>query len=56
MIPHPAVDLGPVVPELILVGTAILLLLGGATLRRTESLNTSPTFISALAEIVRARL
>ena len=28
----------------------------GATLRRTESLNTSPTFISALAEIVRARL
>jgi len=28
----------------------------GATLRRTESLNTSATFISALAEIVRARL
>jgi ferrochelatase len=28
----------------------------GATLRRTESLNTSPTFISALAEIVKARL
>jgi ferrochelatase len=28
----------------------------GATLRRTESLNTSPTFVSALAEIVRARL
>jgi ferrochelatase len=28
----------------------------GARLRRTESLNTSPTFISALAEIVRARL
>ena len=28
----------------------------GATLRRTESLNTSPTFIAALAEIVRARL
>ena len=28
----------------------------GAQLRRTESLNTSPTFISALAEIVRARL
>ena len=28
----------------------------GATLRRTESLNTSPTFISALEEIVRARL
>jgi protoporphyrin/coproporphyrin ferrochelatase len=27
-----------------------------ATLRRTESLNTSPTFISALEEIVRARL
>jgi ferrochelatase len=28
----------------------------GATLRRTESLNTSPTFIAALSEIVRARL
>jgi protoporphyrin/coproporphyrin ferrochelatase len=28
----------------------------GATLRRTESLNTSPTFINALAEIVKARL
>jgi ferrochelatase len=28
----------------------------GAALRRTESLNTSATFISALAEIVRARL
>ncbi len=28
----------------------------GAALRRTESLNTSPTFIAALAEIVRARL
>ena len=28
----------------------------GAKLRRTESLNTSPTFVSALAEIVRARL
>jgi ferrochelatase len=28
----------------------------GATLRRTESLNTSPTFISALADIVRAKL
>lgn len=28
----------------------------GATLRRTESLNVSPTFISALEEIVRARL
>ena len=28
----------------------------GATLRRTESLNTSPTFVAALAEIVRARL
>ena len=28
----------------------------GATLRRTESLNTSPTFVSALEEIVRARL
>jgi ferrochelatase len=28
----------------------------GATLRRTESLNTSATFIAALAEIVRARL
>jgi ferrochelatase len=28
----------------------------GATLRRTESLNTSPAFISALEEIVRARL
>jgi ferrochelatase len=28
----------------------------GATLRRTESLNTSPTFIYALAEIVRAKL
>jgi ferrochelatase len=29
---------------------------GGALLRRTESLNTSPMFISALSEIVRARL
>jgi ferrochelatase len=29
---------------------------GGATLRRTESLNTSTTFVSALAEIVRAKL
>ena len=28
----------------------------GATLRRTESLNTSPAFIDALEEIVRARL
>jgi ferrochelatase len=28
----------------------------GARLRRTESLNASPTFIGALAEIVRARL
>jgi len=28
----------------------------GATLRRTESLNTSATFVSALEEIVRARL
>jgi ferrochelatase len=28
----------------------------GATLRRTESLNTSPAFIGALEEIVRARL
>ncbi|HEY3043445.1 MAG TPA: ferrochelatase [Vicinamibacterales bacterium] len=28
----------------------------GATLRRTESLNTSPTFIGALEEIVRAML
>ncbi len=28
----------------------------GATLRRTESLNTSPTFIGALEAIVRARL
>ncbi len=28
----------------------------GAVLRRTESLNTSPTFISALAEIVRPKL
>jgi protoporphyrin/coproporphyrin ferrochelatase len=28
----------------------------GATLRRTESLNTSPTFISALEDIVRVRL
>jgi ferrochelatase len=28
----------------------------GATLRRTESLNTSPTFIRALENIVRARL
>jgi protoporphyrin/coproporphyrin ferrochelatase len=28
----------------------------GATLRRTESLNASPTFIGALADIVRARL
>ena len=28
----------------------------GATLRRTESLNTSPTFIAALEDIVRQRL
>jgi ferrochelatase len=28
----------------------------GATLRRTESLNTSPTFIAALEQIVRERL
>ncbi len=38
MIPHPAVDLGPVFPELILVGTGILVLLAGATLRRVEPL------------------
>jgi len=28
----------------------------GATLRRTESLNTSPTFIGALEDIVRSML
>jgi len=28
----------------------------GATLRRTESLNTSPTFIAALESIVRTLL
>jgi len=32
----PAVDLGPVVPELILVGAAILVLLGGSVVRRAE--------------------
>ena len=37
MIPHPPVDLGPVVPELVLVGTGILVLLGGATLRRVQA-------------------
>ena len=34
----PPIDLGPVVPELVLVGTAILVLLGGALARRVESL------------------
>ena len=34
----PAVDLGPVVPELILVGAAILVLLGGSMVRRVEPL------------------
>jgi ferrochelatase len=28
----------------------------GATLRRTESLNTSPTFIAMLEDLVRSRL
>ena len=28
----------------------------GATLRRTESLNTSPTFVRALEDLVRQRL
>jgi NADH-quinone oxidoreductase subunit N len=37
--PHPPVDLGPVMPELILTGTGILVLLGGAMLRKVE-LNT----------------
>jgi NADH-quinone oxidoreductase subunit N len=34
----PAVDLGPIVPELFLVGTGIVVLLGGAVLRRVEPL------------------
>ncbi len=34
----PAVDLGPVIPELLLVGAGILVLLGGAALRRVEPL------------------
>ncbi|HEX6330250.1 MAG TPA: NADH-quinone oxidoreductase subunit NuoN [Actinomycetota bacterium] len=38
MIGTPAIDLGPVVPELILVGTAILVLLGAALARRVEPL------------------
>jgi NADH-quinone oxidoreductase subunit N len=38
MIPAPAVDLGPILPELILVGTAILVLLGGAVSRRVRPL------------------
>jgi NADH-quinone oxidoreductase subunit N len=38
VIPTPAIDLGPVVPELILVGTAIAVLLGGAIARRVEPL------------------
>ena len=38
MIPTPPIDLAPVVPELILVGTAIVVLLGGALTRRIEPL------------------
>jgi NADH-quinone oxidoreductase subunit N len=34
----PQIDLAPVVPELILVGVAILVLLGGAVIRRVEPL------------------
>jgi NADH-quinone oxidoreductase subunit N len=37
VIPHPPVDLGPVLPELVLVGAGILVLLGGAMLRRVDS-------------------
>ena len=36
MIPTPAVDLAPIVPELILVGAAIIVLLGGVLSRRIE--------------------
>jgi len=32
--PTPSVELGPVLPELLLVGSAIVLLLGGVMVRR----------------------
>ncbi len=37
-LPHPPVDLGPIMPELILVGAGIVALLGGAAVRRVEPL------------------
>ena len=56
MIRTPAVDLGPVLPELILVGTGIVVLLAGATLRRVEPLALLFVSIAGIAGAAAASI
>jgi NADH-quinone oxidoreductase subunit N len=49
--PTPAIELGPVLPELILVGTGIVLLLGGVVVRRASPVTL---LLFALAGVVAA--
>lgn len=56
MIRTPAVDLGPIVPELMLVGAGIVVLLGGAAFRRVEPLSFLFVSLTGLAGAAAASI